>query len=138
MSRDHRPKASEIHRDAHYVFAQKVGFAEAFPEVEEVSIRVEERGRGAGGYRGGSDTRVRTFTKMNLGEYVDCSNTLCYNGGASVGSALREAVRERRTEFEDSAMCQGYEGSPKGQRKYRDCINVFTIRGTIKYREADA
>jgi len=73
-----------------------------------------------------------------LGEFVDCSNSLCYNGGIRVGSMRREAVDERKTEFDGKAMCQGYEGSPSGRRRYRTCINHFEVRGKITYKEPGA
>lgn len=124
-----RPKASDIFSESNYVFAKKVGFDEAFPEIEDVTVEVEETGDGV--YGKGS----LAYRKPHVGEFIDCSNPLCYNGGISIGSFLREMIRNRQTELETSKMCQGYEGSPKGRRVYRRCFNFFKIKVSVKYKE---
>ena len=130
--RDRRQKASDVFRESEFVFAQKVSFEEAFPEIEDLTVEVEESGHGVSEWN-----RKRTYRKQNFpGEYIDCSNPLCYNGGFSIGSILREMVRNRQTELETSKLCQGNEGSPKGRRIYRKCMNFFKIKVSIKYREA--
>lgn len=129
--RTRRKKASEIYRENDFPFAPKTVFAEAFPTVENVWVEVVEEGTGSLGT--GRRTRTRTYNKGTLSEYVDCGNHLCFNGGFSVGDFLRDAVGERRKEFQGTAECQGYEGSPNGHRRYKDCFNTFTVRGTITY-----
>ena len=71
-------------------------------------------------------------------EYFDCSNTACYSGGVSLGEIVREMVAETSTEKSVSKRCQGYEGSPKGHRKYRDCMHSFTVNVILKYKEEKA
>ncbi len=68
-----------------------------------------------------------------VGEYIDCRNSLCYDGGVSVGQMLRDMVEEKKTEAEFSSLCRGYEGSPKGRRKYRNCSNFFEVKIRIEY-----
>ncbi len=82
--------------------------------------------------------RKYTLTKANIREYVDCSNTLCYNGGCSIGIILHRMVREKQTEFETSELCQGNEASAKGRRIYRKCYNFFKIKVSIKYKEVSS
>jgi hypothetical protein len=129
--RDKRQKASDIFREGNFAFTQKVSFDEAFPQIDKITVTVEEDGYGVGEWN-----RRRTYSKERLGEYIDCSNPTCYNGGFSIGSIIREMVREQKTEIETTKRCQGYEGSPKGRRKYRDCINNFKIRVSIEYKPA--
>ncbi len=33
-----------------------------------------------------------------------------------------------------SMSLQGYEGAPKGRKKYRDCCNSFDVKVKIKYK----
>ena len=123
-------KASDVFRDTHYAFSQKVKFEEAFPDIDDITVDVEEKGYGVYG-----ESNKRRYTRQYLpGEYVDCSNPSCYNGGFSIGQVLRDMVKNKQTDAEMSQICQGYEGSPKGKRRYRSCINSFTIKAHIVYK----
>lgn len=128
-NRDERKKASDIFNESEFVFARKVTFDDAFPEIQDVCVEIKETGNGVWG----EGTTV--LKKGTIGEYVNCSNTLCYNGGVSIGSILREMVRAKQTELKTHKKCQGYEGSPKGMRKYRDCFNFFEIHALVTYKE---
>ena len=129
--RDDRLKASDVFRETNYIFAKKVSFDEAFPEIEDLTVEVEEFGHGISGWG-----QKFIYRKQNFpGECINCSNPLCYNGGFSIGSILREMARNKQTELETEKMCQGYEGSPKGRKRYRDCSNSFKIKISIKYKE---
>ena len=132
MGRRDRMKASDVFRETDYVFSKKVSFEEAFPEIADLKVVVEEDGHGVHEWN-----RTRHYGK-GVGEYIDCSNSLCYNGGFSLGNILREMVRNRETHKETTEICQGYEGSPKGQRRYRSCLNHFKITVDIVFKEEDA
>ena len=81
-------KASDVFREANFLLANKGTFDEAFPGVADISIEVEEDGDGVSHWRGKANKR--TYRKPHLpGEYVNCSNPTCYNGGVSIGSILR-------------------------------------------------
>lgn len=127
MSRERRQKASDVFKDANFVFADKVPFEEAFPQLKSVSVRVEEFGHSVGKWN------TRHYDRV--GEYIDCRNSLCYNGGFSIGELIRDMVRTKETEREETKFCQGYEGSPKGRRKYKDCMNRFQVRVTLEYKD---
>lgn len=126
--REHRPKASEVFAKANLVFGTKVGFAEAFPEIKALKVTVMETGHV--GYGG---KRTHSYTEVSVGEYIDCSNPLCYNGGTSLGSHLREMVHERKEEGEFTDICRGNEASAKGRRVYRKCVNLFRSTISIEY-----
>ena len=131
MSRDTRLKASDVHRDANYVFSQKKPFDEAFPEIADIRIEVAESTDPIWG-----TPRARVYSRENglPGEFVDCHNSSCYNGGFSVGQMIRDMLRDKKTEAETAAMCRGYEGSPKGRRRYRTCLTTFKVKIQIVYR----
>jgi hypothetical protein len=133
MGREDRKKASDVFKEANFVFSKKVSFAEAFPQIEDLVIEVEESGRDV--WHGSSKS---TYRMDHLpGEYINCSNSLCYNGGFSIGSILREMVRNKQTEIETGKMCQGNEGSPKGRKIYRKCLNMFKIKVSLTYKKEE-
>jgi hypothetical protein len=128
-NRNKRPKANDIFQQSNYVFGQKVEFEEAFPQIDDITVKVRESGAGVYG------SYERTLGKTSIGQYVNCSNPICHNGGFSLANILYSMVRERKTEHESTEICQGYEGSPKGKRVYRKCINTFRVYVSIKYKE---
>jgi len=129
--RDRRQKASDVFRETNFVFAKKSSFDEAFPEIEELTVEVEASGQGIKDWN-----QKSVYHKENFpGEYIDCHNPLCYNGGFSIGSILRGMVSKKQTKLKTFEVCRGYEGSPKGRIKYRDCVNSFEIKVTIKYKK---
>jgi len=127
--REDRKKASDVFRETNYVFSKKAPFEEVFPQIDEISVIVEERVGSAD-----RNSRKRHYNKKNISEYVDCSNPLCYNGGVSIGSIIRSMVIEKQTHNKTTKLCQGYEGSPKGRKKYRDCLHMFDVEVDIKYK----
>lgn len=131
MAKRHE-KASDVFAKASYAFSRKVGFQEAFPTVEEVKVEVEETEYGQSVLTHYHDSTIGT-----LGEYVNCTNPSCYNGGVRIGDILRQMVAKNLTEHESALIfCQGYEGSPKGRKRYRSCRHSFKVKARIKYKEA--
>lgn len=125
-SRDYRPKASEIFASSTPFFGKKATFTEAFPEISDIRIEV---------------TRQRDHRKSTevitgqVGEFIDCTNSLCYNGGVSIGSVLRD-MRDKGEKYrEDTLSCRGFEGSPKGRRRYGPCWTIFKVRINIEYKD---
>jgi hypothetical protein len=126
--RDDRQKASEVFRNTDFLFATKTTFAKAFPTIKSVRVEVSQT---KGMWE--KELGAAVYDEKTVGEFVDCRNTLCYNGGVSVGEMLREMVRDNKTEAEFSRLCRGYEGSPKGRRKYRSCFNFFRVKVKTEY-----
>ncbi len=130
--RSRRQKASDVFRESEFVFVSKTdSFDKAFPEIEDIKVEVTESGEGTT-----QANRERIYRKQTFpGEYTDCHNPMCYNGGFSIGEIIRDMIRNKQAELTTYKMCQGYEGSPKGRRRYRSCVNSFDINVTIKYKE---
>lgn len=137
MSKSKHLKASDIfEKSSPFLGTKTSSFAEAFPSIKsiEVSVREDEdmmwkMGQG----------HTSIFTESTLrGEYYDCSGRSCFSGGICIGDIIRDMVRSKETHRETSKRCQGYEGSPKGRRKYRNCMHMFYVKVSIIYKDADA
>jgi len=126
-----RKKASDLFRESTPLFGRKTTFAEAYPQIEDIEVEVEETGRGVE-----SRSRSRRYTKEYLpGEFVNCSNPMCYGGGFQLGLYLHGMVSGKKTELEESALCSGNEGSPQGRRVYRKCLNLFRLKIKVTYKD---
>lgn len=120
-----RQKTFEVFAGHRPVHATPGTFEQVFPQIETVLVRVR------GTYQGFSE---RFYDRHTLGEYIDCTNPLCWNGGFRVGDVLRQMVLSGETHHEDSAFCQGHEASPKGRRKYGECGEFFRFTIDISYK----
>lgn len=127
-----RKKAQDVFNETNFLFSKKVSFIDAFPEIETINVEVIEDGYGVSDW-----TNPRRFSKYNIGEFINCSNSLCYNGGFSVGKIVRDMLAKKETHREETEYCQGYEGSPKGRRRYRSCNNNFEIKVDITYKKEE-
>jgi hypothetical protein len=129
MAIKHRPKASGVTRKRpHLAYGQPIPFESAFPEIEGVEVEVIERGAGI------LDPEPILLKKQFLGEFIDCHNPICFNGGFSIGRILRQMILENKTELESKVLCKGHEGSPGGHNIYRKCLNSFAVRVRINYK----
>lgn len=125
-----RKKAQDVFNETNFMFSNKTTFEKAFPEIEKISVKVKESGKGI--YR---SFQSSYYEKKSLGEYINCNNSFCYNGGFNIGEIIRKMGWNRETEKEGSAICQGHEGSPKGRRIYGKCLNHFDYNIKIEYKE---
>jgi hypothetical protein len=100
----------------------KTTFSKAFPDIENLTADVTEKGLGNEGLG------VRRFTKTSYREFINCSNVLCSGHGAPTGNILRSLVENHRTTYKEDVACTGREESGK------PCTNIFSIEITLKYR----
>lgn len=130
MSIRDRQKATDVFNNSEYSFAKKVSFSEAFPIVDDVKVVITR-----GGHYGINElNKIERFGK-EVGEFVDCSNPNCFNGGISVGKILRGMIGSEQSHFSaERISCQGYEGSPKGKVRRRSCTNHFSVSVEITYK----
>lgn len=125
-----RKKAADVFNATDFAFAEKTTFEKAFPSIDDIKVEVTETGDGVKEWNS-----CRTYGKFSVGEYINCSNKFCYNGGFCLGDIIRYMIEGNLTEYETSKYCQGYEGSPKGRKRYRSCLNHFDIKINIKYKK---
>ncbi len=52
-----------------------------------------------------------------------------------MGEIIHAMVRDKKTDHEEERKCQGYEGSPKGRKRYRSCLHSFHIKAHIDYKD---
>lgn len=124
-----RKKVQDVFNKTEFVFSTKTTFEKAFPQIKDISVVVTESGVGVYG------NDLSYYNKQHLGEYIKCSNSLCYNGGFSIGHIIRDMVHNKEVDKESSKLCQGNEGSPKGRRIYRKCLNIFKYKIHIDYHK---
>ena len=125
--RNRHEKLSDVYGRAQpFLGGPRVPFLEAFPEVETLEISVTEHG-----YQPLGTTHM---TQERVYPVVDCTNPVCAHGGIRVEPMLRQAIRSRETTIDESSLCVGYEGSPKGRIRRRKCLHSFEVKGSITYR----
>jgi hypothetical protein len=130
-SRKRTLKAQDVFEKTHFVFGKKVPFKEAFPAIVSLSVEGEETGDGLL-----DEARHFSYDIENLpGEYINCSNPSCYNGGFRIGATIREMMETGVAAKEESRICQGREGSPKGRKIGRHCMNHFKVAVSIGVKE---
>lgn len=131
MSRDKREKLTDRINKSEYVFSRKVdSFEEAYPTIASLRVEVTEEEIGLS-----SASRTWTFTEKNFIHAVNCSNSMCYGGGVEIGWMIHDMARNKQTDHEEIKRCEGYEGSPKGRRRYRSCLHAFHIKAHVEYKE---
>ena len=132
MSKREVLKAQDVFDLQVPVFGEKCSFAEAFPEIERIEVKVTEIGTRKAYMLSGE----RTYDQTNLSEFINCTRPQCYKGGFAIAERIRDMVASGQTEMEDVAFCSGYKGSPKGQRSYGSCRNEFRYKISIVFKTA--
>ncbi len=129
MNRRTHKKASDVFSEHEPFIGRKVSFAEAFPTIQTITVKVQE-----GDSWNPIEFGERIYSKDEFGEYIDCHNDICYKGGFSIGQILRKMVETKQTVFETSVGCQGFEGSPSGRKKDRICLHQFKVSVHIVFK----
>jgi len=125
-----RLKAQDVFK-CDTLFGEKVSeFSKAFPDIASLRGMVEE-------FDFGSLERTMYYSESNIGEYINCGNPRCYNGGFQLGQQLRFMSYDKETKKKFNIHCQGYEGSPKGRKKYGPCDRHFKVEIEIVYKEEE-
>jgi hypothetical protein len=128
---DRRPKASELGYRGRPLIVERT-FEEAFPDIIEPRFEVKTVSRGSEFTDG---TRIFNMSNKQV-EFFDCGNPLCYGGGFSMGHVLSRmySAQPKQTHYEGGESCRGYEGSPKGKKRYRGCTNHWKVKVDITYK----
>lgn len=105
-------------------------FEEAFPELENVAIKV------AFLRSGGREEKAVTFTKDNFpGHSISCINPVCRNGGLSeltIPRLIKKMIFTNKLELKEHEFCRG--GLYTGKKRFNDCGWSFNIEITIQLR----
>jgi len=142
MSFIKRMKAQDVENEIlkncqQYSYTKPVSNELAFPGIAIIEIYTKESGIGV--YTAGKYSNAREFDVINnkkfIRQHINCSNHLCYKGGFDIISIIREMINKKMNYKHGSASCIGYEGSPKGRKKYRDCFNRFEYYVYIAYND---
>jgi hypothetical protein len=129
-----REKWSDILRQPVDPLRPRTTWRDVKPQIDRMRLEVRQ---GEGICAEGAEPEVITETSAYR-RYVDCRNPMCVRGGVGIAEVIGQAVAEGRTTISESPMCCGYEGSPKGARRYKGCLFRFIVRGTVSYKKTDA
>jgi hypothetical protein len=121
----------EVFEERNFIFGCKHFFDDVFPEVDSILVTVCETGRGVN-----DGANRRSYNRNNLGEFIDCSNPDCYNGGFSLDLIIGWMVDKRESHRDLHELCQGYERTPEENLFYRRCTNSFRISVDIQYSKS--
>ena len=108
-------------------------FREAFPEIVSMRLEVDLDLSGTNVDKWNAHHVYTLESPPPIA--LDCPNQLCTRGGLDIEQILRNIVAGRQTEFNCGEGCRGYEGSPKGRVKYRECDNYYRVKGSITYKD---
>ncbi len=131
----HHMKLSDVEATKNYPFRQKVdSFHQAYPSIDSIRVEVRPTGEGFEPYRHETG-RVYVYNENSVPATIDCRNPRCFGGGLDLDHLIRWAVVEsKRTEYEKTISCTGYEGSPKGRRNDGPCDTYFKVKVNVTYR----
>lgn len=117
------------------IFVKFGSFEKAYPTLQSVTVESYEDGDGV--FRAFSDSPNRTFGNPRpwTGGLLLCSNPSCRRGGFEVDFDVHDMVREKLVTKEFVKRCPGDEGSPKGRRRGRRCLNTLHCRATLTYKQ---
>jgi hypothetical protein len=110
--------------------APRTKWCDVWRQVETMRLEVRQ-GKGFMAERAQPEIITQTST---YGKFVDCRNPMCVRGGVNVSVMIADAVVKRQTSIDVTSPCCGYEGSPKGARRYGPCLFRFLVRGTITFK----
>lgn len=129
-----------IDRTNRFLVGEPVAFEEAFPTLQDVTVECYEVGKGDNvQYVMGRDAPAsytygppRSF--RSSGGLLRCSNPLCNRGGYEIDLDFHDMVQRKLIQKEFIRGCPGDEGSPKGRRPGRRCLNALHYRITLHYK----
>ena len=140
MANRRRLKASDTYSQYKPFIGRRVPFAQAFPEIEDIKVETAE----SDSFEPVDFAKLDPFASHHnvfgihdMRPAVDCHNEFCVGGGIYLDDIIRKMVSEKQTYIDDSSICVGQEGSPKGRRIYRSCAHWFFYRITIKYKNKE-
>lgn len=127
----HEKISDHLARSAPFLAKRVDTFGEAYPTIAKLKVHIKEFSYSP------KEVSTWSFNEENFRHSVDCSNSRCFGGGFLVGRELHSLVQKRKETANGTSGCCGYEGSPKGRRRVRDCMHGFTYTFEIEYKSED-
>lgn len=104
-------------------------FAEAYPTISKLRVEITESEMVWPKEHGSW-----VMTERDFRHAINCSNPVCHGGGIELGWIIHDMASRKLTSHEETRRCRGYEGSPKGRRRDRSCLHVFSVKATVEYK----
>jgi len=103
-------------------------FTRAFPEIEDLTIILEEPGYGK--RFGSEDSLIKHTLTLKKGRppprLVACSDPTCYKGGFDIYGLIQSMYRSRESERRGLLICTG-------RMEYGRCTQQVNFKAKIKY-----
>lgn len=101
-------------------------FLNAFPTLETVLIESWQESAGV--------DRAYEPPRAVTSRIISCGKRNCRKGGFDIFRDISEMIDEKLSMKEFVKVCLGNEGSTRGDRLGRGCINTLHYRLTLKYK----
>ncbi|MFA5929281.1 MAG: hypothetical protein WC861_00185 [Candidatus Micrarchaeia archaeon] len=122
------------------VFGELTTFDKAFPALEDAILEYRETGYGTYEQYQSEEEKKRKYDRQvsikERGGLLRCSNPSCRRGGYEIDFAISAMTGSKQTEKEGFIVCHGDEGTPKGRKIGRRCVNTIHYKLTLTYKES--
>jgi hypothetical protein len=138
MTKHKITKASDVYHETEHSFASKASFEKTNPQIEQFSIEiVETEGIEHVDFKAFDKIKHRhIYTKETLpGEFINCRNPDCREGGLSFSGIIRKMIADKLTKFHGTEICRGYESLSEGLKEKKNCRHQFHFKVKMKYAE---
>ena len=109
------------------LFGSSDKFESEFPTIEDAVIRFT-------GSDFGNSPRTGVWSLRNNGPVMSCGNPRCQRGGYNLAGEVHNMIYAGTNEREIRLSCNGDEGSPKGRRPGRECLQRLEAKFTLKFK----
>lgn len=109
---------------------ESLGGPASYPGVASIEVRWQKQVLGSGWQRYREPWLV--LDPQTLGEFIDCPDAECLDGGCCIGAVIRDTVALKATRRRGRVRCKGHKG-PDGKRRWRLCITVFQYDVRVAY-----
>ena len=108
------------------LFGSSSKFESEFPSLSDAVIQFTESDYG-------NSLKSGVWSLRNNGPVMACGNPKCKRGGYNLASEVRNMIYANMSEREIRLSCSGDEGSPKGRRVGRECMQRLKAKITLKF-----
>lgn len=109
------------------LFGMSSKFESEFPTIDDAIIRFTESDFG-------NSPKTGVWSLRNSGPVMSCGNPRCQRGGYNLANEVQMMIYAGMSEREIRLSCNGDEGSPKGRRPGRECMQRLEAKITLKLK----